>query len=219
MNLLQKQCYYCGAPATSREHVPAKIFFPSDRRQNVITVPACSLHNEDTSKDDTYIFTFIASYIYNNEVGQEHSVEKIKKILDRSPALKTALIEASSPICAQLQNGDIIETKKIELDRSRFDNEVTKIAKALYFHKYGEIWSEAFIIATPNLICSDGEIDEISFTILNMIKELSNNCFDYEGENPEVFKYVFLYTDAIDKPLLRMFFYEKFEIWVIPKIY
>ncbi len=48
-------CYWCGEPATSKEHVPPKCLFPEDKdikpilnetfREHLITVPSCDKHN------------------------------------------------------------------------------------------------------------------------------------------------------------------------------
>ena len=46
-----KQCYYCGADASSREHVPPKLLFKSFNTSS-ITVPACDAHNSSKSKAD-----------------------------------------------------------------------------------------------------------------------------------------------------------------------
>lgn len=48
----EMMCYYCGKKAVSSEHVPPRCFFPKDKRENLIQVPACEEHNESTSKDD-----------------------------------------------------------------------------------------------------------------------------------------------------------------------
>lgn len=50
-----KICYRCNNIATSVEHVPAKCFFPKEHRKNLITVPSCEQHNNETSKDDEYV--------------------------------------------------------------------------------------------------------------------------------------------------------------------
>jgi len=52
-----KICYFCGENAQSKEHVPARCFFPENEsyRKQLITVPSCEKHNEDTSVDDEYV--------------------------------------------------------------------------------------------------------------------------------------------------------------------
>ena len=56
-------CYMCDQPSTSAEHVPPKCLFPEkkdlpegvDLRKQLITVPACYVHNTRKSKNDEYL--------------------------------------------------------------------------------------------------------------------------------------------------------------------
>ena len=57
-----QRCYICGAPATSKEHVPPQCLFPEKKdigtekfRKDLITVPSCELHNTNKSKDDEFL--------------------------------------------------------------------------------------------------------------------------------------------------------------------
>ena len=52
-----KTCYVCDAPATCREHVPARGIFPteSEFRKSLITVPSCAAHNTDKSDEDEFL--------------------------------------------------------------------------------------------------------------------------------------------------------------------
>lgn len=52
-------CAYCGSPSTSVDHVPPKSVFAGDRT-NLITVPACDLHNGRRSNVDERFREFIA---------------------------------------------------------------------------------------------------------------------------------------------------------------
>ena len=85
--LVGKTCYICGQPATSDEHAPARCFFPKNKRVNLTTVHSCSIHNEDTSKDDEYVRNIIAMSIDNNQVALNHFLQKCKKSFEKSPGL------------------------------------------------------------------------------------------------------------------------------------
>lgn len=54
-------CYFCGRPSVGAEHIPPKSFFIKGKRENLITVPSCELHNQDKSKDDEYIRSLLLS--------------------------------------------------------------------------------------------------------------------------------------------------------------
>lgn len=208
MNKKDKKCYICGNSAVSEEHCPAKCFFPKQHRKNMITVPSCSQHNEATSLDDEYARLFIIMNNRNNKLSFEHFKDKVLKSLDRSPALK-ALV---SPI----SSGGII---KIPLNRERLDKEMRKNAYALYFHKYNKPWNRELIVAIRDLVQENNQQDDYG----KLIEIAEYECktmgcsFEYLGENPEVFQYVFLETEE-EEVLLKMVFYEGFDVWIIPKI-
>lgn len=214
-------CYYCGKKAVSSEHVPPKCFFPKDKRTNLIQVPACSEHNEDTSKDDSYVLFIIASHVGNNEVGKKHSVEKGMKPLERSEALMSVIKENSVDV--YVGDGCKLErSKMIQVDRERFDKEITKMAYALYYKTYNKQWNKELIIGTNSMLCGDGKIEDLG-QLINCAKEcMKANHIDegspFQGDNQEVFKYRFFETEKQDGPILQMIFYEGFEVWAFVKL-
>ena len=210
------KCYYCGKDAVSSEHVPPRCFFPKDKRNNLIQVPACELHNEGTSLDDSYVLFIISSFIGNNEAGQAHSVDKGIKPVLRSAALQSVMKENSINVYVDGGNG-LETTKMINIDRARFDKEIKKMAYALYYHTNGKRWEKELNIGTNSMICADGYIDEMG-VLINNAKLLVSQCgidkkYPFLGANKEVFKYRFIPTDAPDMPILQMIFYEGFEVW------
>jgi hypothetical protein len=214
-------CYYCGKKATSSEHVPPRCFFPKDRRNNLIQVPACEEHNENTSKDDEYVLFIISSYIGNNEVGKEHSVDKGIKPVLRSEALQKVIAENSINVLAY--DGDNLQpTKMINIDRERFNNEIIKMSRALFYHTYGKRWERNLYVGTNSMLCGDGEIEDQGKLINTAKQILAVNGIDsmnpFRGDNQEVFKYRFLETGIEDAPILQMIFYDCFELWTFVKI-
>lgn len=210
-------CYICGKPACSSEHAPARSFFPSDMRNNLIQVPSCEIHNEATSKDDEYVRFIISSHFRNNETGESVSTTKSVKTLKRSPALAKTLVE--NKIDATIISSDNSETQStaIQIDRNRFDNEIRKIAYALFYNKFQKRWERELIIATPDLFDASGKVDEQGELVLLAKKMLSSiSSPSYEGDNQQVFKYAFMETENAEEPILSMLFYEGFEIWVFP---
>ena len=212
-----KVCYYCGKKAVSSEHVPPKCFFPKECRKNLIQVPSCEDHNEQTSKDDSYVLIVISSFYWNNETGKNHSITKGIQPLLRSKALQTVIKENSLPVF--VDNGDGIQkTTMFEVDRPRFDGELIKMAKALFFHTYEKQWNKQLFVGTPSLIYHDGLTDELGSFINGIKSYLEKNGFDqdnpFKGDNPNVFKYRFMEAEDPDTPILQMIFYDGFEVWV-----
>jgi hypothetical protein len=126
--LKMQTCYSCNQPATSREHVPAKSFFPEDQREQLITVDSCQLHNEDTSKDDDYVRNMIVVMAGGaSDVAYSLLEGKVKKSFTRSPKLAAASLGS-----LRVASGDSQPFAKIiEIDRQRFDAVMTKIYRGL----------------------------------------------------------------------------------------
>ena len=54
-NSTRNVCAYCGASGNlTKDHVPPKNLFLTPRPSNLISVPACKVCHENTSKDDEY---------------------------------------------------------------------------------------------------------------------------------------------------------------------
>jgi hypothetical protein len=49
---MKRECYWCGRPATSDDHVPAKCFFQKASRRDLMKVPSCDAHNNGFSQID-----------------------------------------------------------------------------------------------------------------------------------------------------------------------
>lgn len=65
---MKSTCYYCGAPATSREHVPPRIFLkhvPDIAHHQLLTVPACTRHNEAKANLDQAAYNAFALPLYH----------------------------------------------------------------------------------------------------------------------------------------------------------
>lgn len=50
-----RECVFCGAPASTRDHVPPECLYPSPPPPNLITVPACAACNQSFHLDDEWI--------------------------------------------------------------------------------------------------------------------------------------------------------------------
>lgn len=213
---MNKKCYLCGASKTSVEHVPAKCFFPNDEmyRKNLITVPSCKEHNENTSNDDEYVRNIICMSIGNNNVAYQQFIKKVLTSLKRNQKLKSTTFNASKKVSVAESGDKIRQTIAIQIERARFDKVMRKIGYALYYYEYQKIWERNLIVATPCLVDSNMQQDEYGELINSCKQSLQTPIFD--GNNPKVFQYKFLETKTEDV-LLWIKFYEGFEVFLIPK--
>ena len=206
------KCYLCDEESTSTEHTPARCFFPSDKRKNLVTVRSCSKHNQDTTLDDEYVKTVISMAKGTNDIALRHFKDKGLRAFRKNP--KFASLVSKNPKQLNFIKGNE-ETKAhtYEVDRIRFDRTLRKIAYGLYYYKYKQTWNNELEIATENLITANHETDVIAERLkYSSLKE----SIEFEGCNPDVFKFSFLDFKVSHHKFLVMKFYEWFEIWAIP---
>ncbi|HEY8659267.1 MAG TPA: hypothetical protein VIL78_09525 [Hanamia sp.] len=208
-----KSCFLCNSIATSVEHVPAKCFFPEDKRINLITVPSCSKHNEDTSLDDQYIQTIIAMTKGGNTTAVSHFLHKGVAAFRKTPGLEK-LITRNPKFFNFIKDDESTKNLTYEVDRIRFDRVVRKIAYGLHFHKFKIVWNKELAISTGRLVGPNNEPDPV-FEGLKKHVFLSANAV-FEGNNPDVFKYTFISFPSRKENFILMNFYEAFDVWAIP---
>lgn len=212
-------CYICGNEKHSVEHAPAKCFFPTEKRVNLTTVSSCESHNEDTSKDDEYVRNIIAMSISNNQVALDHFLKQCVKSFMRSPALLKKTTENQQRVYykdREDNDQEIKPTLAFGIDRDRIDLVMKKIAYAIFFKKYNQRWNRKLFTGTEHLRTNGMQAEDLGLLIQGAKKLLS--AVPFEGNNPEVFQFVFMPTDSddINDQILMMKFYEGFEMWVFP---
>ncbi len=199
---MTKICYRCNNIATNVEHAPAKCFFPKEHRKNLITVPSCDQHNNETSKDDEYVRSIIVASEGNNETATSHWQGMVRKTFINRPKLFFTTFSK--------QNKDYFFH-----NRRRMDGVMIKIALALYFKEYDKHWISNPYPFYENMFDNEGKSDvEVRLPDYKSIPIYHI----FSGENPEIFKYYFLdgkKGSGIDC-LLKMVFYGGFSVLILP---
>jgi hypothetical protein len=128
------KCYFRDGKPTSVKHSPAKSFFPADKWVNLITVPSCSLHNEDTSANDEYVRNIIAMALGNNPTGVSYFTDKGIRSLSRSIGLMKATTGKNSRIYYTEPHSEELKLSyAFQVDRMRFDRVIRKTAYGIFF--------------------------------------------------------------------------------------
>lgn len=214
MDVMSEKCYLCEAEKFSMEHVPARCFFPEEPeyRKDLIKVPSCQQHNENTSKDDEYVRNIICMSIGNNSVAFKQFIDKVIKSFQHSPALQSQTLHNSQKVYVE-EEQCLQQTFAFQIDRDRFDKVMKKIGYALYYHEYNKVWQHGLLIATDNLLDANMQPDELGGVIRIFRPLLKVPVFN--GKNPKVFQYKFAETEE-GEVILWMKFYEGFEVFIIP---
>jgi hypothetical protein len=214
------ECYYCGKPASTDEHVPPKCIFPEQKdtggknyRKNLITVRSCEKHNLEKSKDDEFLMACLTPIVGNNIVGFNQTHTKLRRALERREKLLSASIKKAKALIIKSENGTEFPVLVGKVDMPRFCSAIEAIARGLYYNEFKKIFKGKCTIL-PQFI--KFETDE-----LNFIQLLSKKMFDQEkykwikqGENPDVFFYIFGERDQYGFISLNLTFFLGAEILV-----
>lgn len=139
---MAKTCYFCGEPATTREHIPGRAFYPEQKdlpagspnvRENMLTVPACAEHSNAQSKDDQYAAYTIVTSLDNNPLSRGHIAGKVLRAIKRTPHIFETLMPEARPVWI-----DGKESVAFKMDRERMSSVMRRIARGLYYHHTGE---------------------------------------------------------------------------------
>jgi hypothetical protein len=194
---MKDQCVYCGRPADTRDHVPAKSFFPEPRPDDLITVPSCKACNESYAKDEEYVRNLLAS---TWEDGEESEVvrlfnQKVTKSLVNSPALLQKMWESIEPVLVGAPGNQSVTTA-FRVDTPRFDRVMTKISRGLHFHETrlalsSDCQTRVFLHPDPSRFV----------VIFESLAAASTR-----GSHPEVFRYRFSLTPGGSSAWILQFY-------------
>jgi hypothetical protein len=81
------ECYLCGTPATTQDHIPPKCMFPKPRPTDLITVPSCCACNDKTKLDDEYFRLVVAAGSRDSPQSTVLLHQRIIPQMRKAPAL------------------------------------------------------------------------------------------------------------------------------------
>ncbi|MBO0406347.1 hypothetical protein J1F08_06100 [Aeromonas hydrophila] len=142
------------------------------------------------------------------------------RAVSRTPHVFSEFAKKNIPVTLKGENGELIHTAAIEIDRVRFDTAIEHISYALHYHKYGEKFVGNIQVITSGLVDLSSkdkvEVNKRIQTFGQMVDTLLANI-EYEGDNPEVFTYKVLKQDKPHQVIIQMNFYCGFKIVSIMK--
>lgn len=87
-------CVYCGGYTETRDHVPSRVFLDKPYPFNLPVIPACQSCNESFSVDEEYVACLVECAAVGSVHHDDIQRDKIKRILQRKPALTSRLSHA-----------------------------------------------------------------------------------------------------------------------------
>lgn len=124
-------CIYCGRTGTTRDHVPPRLLLHKPFPDNLLSVPACLECNNSFSEDEEYFRTVLAHIATVASLAQ-HLDEggDVDRAFARTPAKEQEILKILAPD----ETGRI----RINPDLHRIERVIRKIARGLYFIRYGQ---------------------------------------------------------------------------------
>lgn len=215
-------CYWCGKPATSKEHVPPKCLFPEQKdikdiydesfRIDLITVPSCNEHNMKKSNDDEYLMTCLAGRVGNNGIAFVHNSTEIKRTLSRKPHLFKVDEETVIDI-----GGIKFPVLWVTVDTVRLSHSLESIARAIYYHEFGEPFLGNCIVISRMFFSLEDKNSTVFHRRASKLIQSEQPYWKTEikGSNPKIFTYQFSPIDGLGIRTLLLNFFEKSLVYVV----
>lgn len=212
--LKNQKCYICGAPATSREHVPPQCLFPEKKdigtekfRKDLITVPSCDLHNSKKSKDDEFLMAALSGYIGNNILGFLHTQTKVARAMERNERFMDVFLKNAAPKWVKNKSGNPMPILRGTPDFPRLTRCFENIAYGLYYHHFKKPF-DGRIFCIIDFVTYLNEMAEKWKLFYRKVYELQAHEFKMEGNSPQIFKYLITERDEDGAFGMRLIFYE-----------
>jgi hypothetical protein len=130
-----RKCAYCGAPATTRDHVPPKCLFPEPLPANLTTVPACQACNNEASGADEALRNILVLWaIERGMPAAELQNVKASRALRRHTKPTMPVLRS---ICDRPYRRISPCTAATEISVDIYASAIRRIVRGLYCHHYG----------------------------------------------------------------------------------
>lgn len=205
---IEKYCYACTKLSVSREHIPAKSFFPVGFRNNMITVPSCKKHNQDNSDENEYVRNIITTCFQGNSYAYEQFSAKSLKSIARNKRLINKTFGKSEQIYL---NGEI--TGSIIIDEKVFKKIYGLLGLGLYYHDYKKRFNHRFDIHPASMLFDKSATEEQKNNYNNFLHMLSKVLYEpMPCCNPDIFSY-YRYVEK-ESIIYKTVFYQGFVVYL-----
>jgi hypothetical protein len=186
-------CAYCGAAATTRDHIPPVKLFPRPRSSDLVTVPACESCNNDASVNNEY---FVWAVTMNVKSGSESERVVQQRLAEPVTARRRRTIEqlkrSMRPVDVMSPGGVYLgQAMGYDADRPRLNAVIERCVRGLYFrefkHRVAEDLTVVGMIDPPPRSAHEPAVRAL---VNNPLKQSGDGIFQYwikkvEPEEPE----------------------------------
>jgi len=201
----QSECYLCGKPATTRDHIPPQGMFPKPRPDNLITVPACYNCNNGRSLDDEYFRVVVSAGSDDSPQSLNLLRQRIIPQMRERPGLilelmKSAVwVDINSP--GGIYNG---RGRALPFDRSRIQAVIDKVVRGLFFKHLGRRLSAGWLV--DDFLYKPSVRGEFQNAILKLPL--------YDVGDGSVFSYRCHFSDSSDESFWFLMFYNDTSLFI-----
>jgi hypothetical protein len=213
------ECYFCGEPATSSEHVPPKCIFPEqkdlageDYRKNLITVPSCEKHNAAKSRDDEFLMACLAPVVGNNGTGFLHTKTKLARSHARNRHLIADTIREAKPLEFVAEDGTAFPVLVGSPDMERLCRSLQAVARGLYFHVHGKRFTGKVTVIPTFVKFPPGQTMSNFQLLAQRMIDHARTGWQTSGDNPRIFSYQMGPVDQFGLTPMVMTFYSCSEV-------
>jgi hypothetical protein len=137
----ERLCVYCGAPATSNDHVPPRGLFLPPLPSNLIAVPACVACNNGASVDDERFRNFVSLTVGTGTPARRALWDnKALKSIRRNRKEHRPLIRSMRDVDLRSPNGLYLgRATRCAFEAAPHDSGIRRIVRGLYWHHYHEV--------------------------------------------------------------------------------
>jgi len=125
---LRARCAYCGEAKTTDDHVPPRNIFTADRT-NLITVPACDLHNGKRSGLDERFRDYVSLRVGNDTTTTQVLWERMARGVRKNRKRREAFIRNS------FWHPEF-DAYEVKIESDAFKPMIEWITRGLYWHVY-----------------------------------------------------------------------------------
>jgi hypothetical protein len=177
------RCAYCGAPATTRDHIPPKKLFPQPWTDDLITVPACGTCNNCSSSDDEHFIWMMTISVKavgehaDNARKQRFSTPTTPRRQRMAANVLQGLTRAAITTPAGLYLG---HATLVDADLERVNRVLERIVRGLYFKELGvAVPANRSVRAFPESPTQPFEMEAMQPVIGYNPRSVANGAFEY----------------------------------------